>query len=232
MVIRQIDDVEIVIPLHEEIFGKEFPISSYYKKRKIYQLYIFVYEEEKRLLGYSIIVDQANIENLYAWYGGVLPEAQGNGITDAFFDTLINLATEKGYKSVTVATYNTRPHMLRFAIKKGFDIYDIKKREYGSGNKIYFRYLIHPPSILEIDLIEDGRFVKPAEIEEKLVIAYKSNCKKFYFKGLLNYKTLEYAIKYCNSFSSQPEIVLVSEELQKNKISYLEKVYKGKITIE
>ena len=67
---------------------------------------------------YSIIVEQANLKNLYAWYGGVLPEAQGNGITDNFFDKLIDLAREKEYKSVTLASYNTRPHMLRFAIKK------------------------------------------------------------------------------------------------------------------
>lgn len=232
MLIKQIYDVEVIKPLHKEIFGTEFPTSSYYKKRNKYDLYIYVYEQDCEFLGYSIIVDQADIQNLYAWYGGVLPEAQGNGITDSFFDRLIELAREKHYKSVTVASYNTRPHMLRFAIKKGFDIYDIKKREYGSGNKIYFRYLIHPPSIFEIDLIDNGRFVKPAEIEEKLVVAYKKNCQKFYFKGVYNYKTLEYAIRYCNSFSNRPEIIIISESSEKEKLSYFKNTYKGKITIE
>ena len=232
MVIKQIYDVEVIKPLHKEIFGTEFPICSYYKKRNTYDLYIYVYEEDCKFLGYSIIVDQADLQNLYAWYGGVLPEAQGNGITDNFFDKLIELARKKEYKSVTVASYNTRPHMLRFAIKKGFDIYDIKKRDYGSGNKIYFRYLIHPPSILEIDLIDSGRFIKPAEIEEKLVIAYKNNCEKLYFKGVDNYKTLEYAIIYCNSFSNRPEIIINVESTEKEKLSYLKNSYKGKITIE
>lgn len=232
MIIKQIKDVEVVKTLHKEIFGKEFPINSYWKKRKFYDIYIFIYEEDLEILGYSIIVDQANLKNLYAWYGGVLPKAQGKGITDTFFDKMIELAREKEYKSVTVASYNTRPHMLRFAIKKGFDIYDIKKRNYGSGSKIYFRYLLHPPSTLEINLIDNGKFIKPAEIEEKLVRSYKNNCKKIYFKGLENYETLEYVVRYCNSFSNKPEIIINKEEIEKEKYSYLSKVYKGKITIE
>lgn len=232
MIIKQIDDVEVIRPLHKEIFNTDFPISSYYKKRKTYNLYIYVYEEKCKLLGYSIVVDQEDLQNLYAWYGGVLPEAQGNKITDCFFDKLFNLAREKNYKSVTVASYNTRPHMLRYAIKKGFDIYDIKKREYGSGNKIYFRYLIHPPSTFEINLIDDGRFIKPAEIEEKLVLAYKNNCKKLYFKGASNYETLKYAVMYCNSFCNKPQIIVDAKEMEKENFSYLEYSYQGKFIIE
>ena len=230
--IKQIYDVEIIKSLHKEIFGKDFPIDSYYKKRKAYELYIYVYEENSKLLGYSIVVDQADLQNLYAWYGGVLPEAQGNGITDIFFDKLIDLAIEKKYKSVTVASYNTRPHMLILAIKKGFDIYDIKKRDYGNGNKIYFKYSISSPSTIEFDLIENGSFLKPAEIEERLVLAYKNNCKKLCFKGAYNYETLEYIVRYCNSFYNKPEIVIKAEGASKEKFSYLEKNYVGKITIE
>lgn len=128
MIIKQIKDVEVVKTLHKEIFGKEFPINSYWKKRKFYDIYIFIYEEDLEILGYSIIVDQANLKNLYAWYGGVLPKAQGKGITDTFFDKMIELAREKEYKSVTVASYNTRPHMLRFAIKRDL-IFMILKKE-------------------------------------------------------------------------------------------------------
>ena len=233
MFIKQVYDIEIVLPLHEEIFGTKFPLNSYYKKRKEYNVYIYVYEENSELIGYSIIVDQADIKNLYAWYGGVLPQVQGTGITSIFFDKLINLAEQMEYKSVTVATYNTRPHMLQFAIKKGFDIYDIKKRDYGSGNKIYFRYLIKPPSSLNINLIDTkGKFVSPAEIEENIVTAYKNNCKKIYFSGVKNYKTLEYAVKYCNSFCDKPEIIINLDSSDDEEFSYLVDGYKGKIKIK
>ena len=232
MVIKQIDDVNVIIPLHKEIFETDFPLDSYYKKMRSYELYIFVYEDNSKLLGYSIIVDQSAIKNLYAWYGGVLPVAQGQGITNIFFSKLIELATEKKYVSVTVASYNTRPHMLRFAIKKGFDIYDIKKRDYGSGNKIYFRYLINPPSTITFELIDSGRYIKPAEIEATMVNAYKNNCQTFYFKGAQNYETLQYAIKYCNGFADRPKIVISIENADRKKVDSLIKLYLGKISIE
>lgn len=232
MIIEQIQDVKKIIPIHNEIFGKDFPIESYYKKCKKNELYIYVYKDEGKILGYSIVVDQAESKNLYAWYGGVLPMAQGNGITDLFFEKLIDFARLIQYNSITFASYNTRPHMLRYAIKKGFDIYDIKKRNYGSGDKIYFIYKLHPSSELHIDFMNDGRMVKPAEIEEKLVLAYKSNCKKFYFNAYCNYETLEYAVKYCNSFLNKPEIIIITDEKLKNKIDSLMVIYSGKITIE
>ena len=108
MIIKEIQDINVILPLHYEIFGKEFPISSYYKKSKTNKLYIFVYEEDSNLIGYSIIVDQAEEKNLYAWYGGVLPEFQGNGITSVFFDRLIKLAREKEYISITLASSNVK----------------------------------------------------------------------------------------------------------------------------
>ena len=95
MIIKEIQDINIIIPLHVEIFGKAFPISSYYKKCKTNKLYIFVYEEDSDLIGYSIIVDQNQEKNMYAWYGGVLPKFQGKGITQIFFENLIELAREK-----------------------------------------------------------------------------------------------------------------------------------------
>lgn len=232
MTIHMIEDINTIIPLHKEIFGTDFPINSYYKKKKEHNLYIFVYEYGSILFGYSIIVDQSLEKNLYAWYGGVLPNAQGQGITNLFFDKLIELAIQKGYVSVTVASYNTRPHMLRFAIKKGFDIFDIKKRDYGYGDKIYFRYLINPPSIRTFKLIENERYVKPAELELELVKAYKSNCKTFIYEGTSNYETLYYAIIYCNSFADRPKIIIHKEKSDLQKLNDLIELYLGEIKIE
>ena len=174
MIIKEIHDINVILPIHYEIFGKEFPISSYYKKSKTNMLYIFVYEEDSKLIGYSIIVDQDEKKNLYAWYGGVLPKYQGRGITQIFFDKLINFAKEKEYDSVTLATSNIRPHMLSLAIKMGFDIVDLKKRETGEGNKIYFEYKILPETTEEISLKENEKYISFVQIEEKLVSAYKN----------------------------------------------------------
>lgn len=40
MIIRRIQEINAIIPLHEEIFNRTFPISSYYKKCKTNELYI------------------------------------------------------------------------------------------------------------------------------------------------------------------------------------------------
>lgn len=233
MIIKEIHDINIILPLHERIFGKEFPISSYYKKCKNNNLYIFVYEEETKLIGYSIIVAQADEKNLYAWYGGVLPEFQGRGITQTFFDRLINFAKEKEYITITLATSNIRPHMLALAIKMGFDIVDLKKREYGEGNKIYFKYRIMPPYIEEISFEEHGQMITLVQIEERIVRAYKNNCTLLKINCNENIEALKYAVRYCNSFIRKPKI-LINLQNSSNiypKLNEIIEGYKGEIEI-
>ena len=232
MIIKEIQDINTIIPLHAEIFGKAFPIPSYYKKCKTNKLYIFVYEEDSDLIGYSIIVDQNQEKNMYAWYGGVLPKFQGKGITQIFFENLIELAREKNYLSVTVASSNIRPHMLILAIKMGFDIYELKKREGGEGNKIYFKYKLFPLHTEIILLEENGRRLKPVEIEEKLVRAYKNNSTSIKFDYTGNSDALIYALKYCNSFSKRPKILIETDrDIQASELSKAIQQYEGDVEI-
>lgn len=138
MTIRQIYDIKIIEELHEKIFGYEFPLESFYKKTKKFDVLVFIYEEKGENIGYSIVVDKEEQKTLYAWYGGILSEYQSKGITKKFFDMIVDVAREKSYNSITVATSNLRPHMLTFAINSGFDICDIKKRDTGEGKKLTF----------------------------------------------------------------------------------------------
>lgn len=232
-IIKEIHDINIILSIHKKIFGKEFPISSYYKKSDTNNLYIFIYEEENELIGYSIIVDQANEKNLYAWYGGVLPEFQGRGITKAFFDRLINIAKEKEYNSITMATSNARPHMLTLAIKMGFDIVDLKKREYGEGNKIYLKYRIMPPYIEEISFEENGHMITLVQVEEKIVRAYKNNCVILKINCNENLEALKYAVRYCNSFLRKPKILINLQHFSNiySKVNEIIDEYKGEVEI-
>lgn len=234
MIIKEVHDINIILPLHDEIFGKEFPLTSYYKKCKTNKLYIFVYEKESKLIGYSIIVDQENEKNLYAWYGGVLPEFQGNGITQKFFDRLIKLAIDKEYLSISLATSNIRPHMLRLAIKMGFDIVDLKKREYGEGNKIYFKYKILPPYVEEISLEKSGKSMTLVQIEEKLVRAYKNNCTLLKINCIEDIYAFEYIVRYCNGFWRRPKFLIDLQQQDQDLCSKINKIieeYKGDVEI-
>lgn len=233
MVIREIQDINTITPLHNEIFGNPFPLSSYFKKCKTHRLSIFIYEEQSNLLGYSVIVDEQDKRNMYAWYGGVLPKYQGKGITQIFLEELIQIARRKDYLSVTLASTNRRPHMLRLAIKMGFDIVDLKKRDYGEGNKIYFRYKILPPYHEKILLTNNGKILEPVEIEKKLIQAHKNNCLSIEFDDFENLQALIYAIRYCNSFSKKPKLLIRVQSSQGicNEFKNLIKEYQGEIEI-
>ena len=123
-----------------------------------------------------------------------------------------------------------RPHMLRLAIKLGFDIDDIKKRTTGDGNKIYFKYRIFPDNIQRISLknVEENA-IYFANLERKAVEIFKSNCTKLEIVDV-NELGLKYFLRYLNSFTRQPEIVI--KTALNRKIEEIIREYKGKIVFE
>lgn len=223
MRIQEVFDVNTVFAIHKKIFGTPFPYESYLKKIEKYQVYFYAYYEGSKLIGYSSVIDEAEERNLYAWYGGMLSEYQGQGITVKFFDILIARARDMDYKTVTLATSNCRPHMLRLAIKYGFDIYDIKKRKIGEGNKIYFKYTIANSHSYIINLKKCNHI---PNFEKNLVSAYKGNCNKVIFENFTGkseeIELILYAIKYCKSFIHKPEIIVdgANEFLKKELLAY------------
>lgn len=227
MTIKQIYDIDEIIPLHQIIFGKYFPLQSFYKKKRCNDVLMFVYEEHNKNIGYSIAIVQAETKSIYAWYGGVIPKYQGVGITKKFFEMLIEYAKKISYQTITVATSNLRPHMITFAVKMGFDIYDIKKRETGEGNKIYFRYVVQPESTKIINLSENIRIV---DIERTLVELYKNNTTTLILSNIHDIEVLMYIVNYCNNFIRRPKLILTKEEdfFTKSTLELL-KEYKGEI---
>lgn len=204
ILIIEVDTIDTVVGIHEKIFGESFPYENYRRKKMTNKLYVYGYYRDGLLIGYSIVIDQKDEKNLYAWYGGVLPEFQGNGITVDFFNILVKKAESIGYSSISLATTNCRPNMLRLAIKYGFDIYDIKKREDGEGNKIYFKFCVFPQMTLEICLADvETPKVRVSDLEKQLVYAYKHNCKKIIFWGVHTLEQQEivtYVKRYCKNF--------------------------------
>lgn len=234
MIIKKADTIDSILLLHKRIFGVDFPVKSFFKKKKENQIYIFLYEEAEILIGYSIIVDQYDQRNLYAWYGGVLPDFQGKGITEKFFNYLIDFATKMDYLSITVASTNMRPHMLVLAIKLGFNIVDIKKREPIEKNKIYFKYSICKPYVKIIDLNQIKEENEYTCVEEDIIDAYKKNCMAIKIK--MNFEKvliLQYIITYCNGFSRKPKILIEIEKCSEIKFNLrdLTEKYQGIINI-
>ena len=222
MQIIELNSIDSIVDIHEKVFGSTFPYDSYEKKCQKGNIYLYGYFENEQIVGYSIVVSQDEEKNLYAWYGGLLPKYQGHGITVKFFDMMVEKARELQYNSISLATTNCRPNMLRLAIKYGFDIYDIKKREYGEGNKIYFKYNIFPKTDITISLIQDdGSKLKVPQLEKMLVSAYKHNCNKIIFDYILDEADLEmilYAKRYCKKFLRQIKFELHGDSNLINQI--------------
>ena len=79
---------------------------------------------------------------------------------------------------------------------------------------------------------ENGRRLKPVEIEEKLVRAYKSNSTSIKFDYTGNSNALIYALKYCNSFSRRPTILIETDrEIQVSELSKAIQQYQGDVEI-
>ena len=79
---------------------------------------------------------------------------------------------------------------------------------------------------------ENGRWLKPVEVEEKIVRAYKRCSTAFKFEYTGNLDTLGYALKYCNSFANRPKILIETDRCI--PISDLIKViqqYEGEVEI-
>lgn len=227
MKIVSTSNINEILDIHQKIFNMDFPVESYLKKCKLYQCLIYKYIEDKKIIGYSIIIKKDAEKELYAWYGGLDPSYQGRGYTNQFFDYLIKYGKDINYDTLTVATSNLRPHMIVFAIKKGFDIYDLKKRETGEGNKIYFMYNLKSKKYQTIDLISNGKNVKPSQIENLIVSTFKSHYSTVYILGCENIKTLIYILKYFESLKYFP---IVYVDLEDDIFYYeLKKFFKGTI---
>ncbi len=187
MKIVEISSIEAIVPLHEQIFEVAFPYESYEKKCRESKVLIYAYYDQENMIGYSLIVVQEEKKNLYAWYGGTIPSYQEKGITKEFFQILIQKAQELHMESVTLATTNIRPNMIAFAVNYGFDIVDIKKRDSGEGNKIYFQYWIYPESTFTISLYDENQTrITIPKLQSLLIYAYKHNCVTIFFENIVD----------------------------------------------
>ena len=58
MEIREMKDISEMLELHKKIFGQEFLVEGYLKKKKKYTIQKYFLEISKQNVGYFILVDQ------------------------------------------------------------------------------------------------------------------------------------------------------------------------------
>lgn len=221
----------LILDLHQKIFGNDFPVEKYVKKvENDQQIRFFLLKTNLQAVGYCAVVDDSTQMNLHPWVGGVLPTYQGKGYFTEFYDEIIQYAEKNHYLSVTSNTDNYKPHMISILIKKGFNITGVQKTPYGDGVGILFEYKIFPPFALRINLTNDCNFncffchhdgvqlkdrtsLEIPKLEKILVQAKKINCDCITLSGgepMLSWNAVKYVIKYCNDWSRRPVLKIVT----------------------
>lgn len=67
--------------------------------------------------------------SFYSWLGGVLPKYREAGIARKLASRQEDWARQKGYTTLKFKTLNRHKSMIIFAIKNGFEIYNIKPKD-------------------------------------------------------------------------------------------------------
>lgn len=82
-------------------------------------------------IGYELDKD-----TFYTWFGGVIPEFRQHGIATMLAREQEKWAAAHGYLWIKLKTRNYLKSMLVFALKRGFHIIDIEKRDRLEENRI------------------------------------------------------------------------------------------------
>jgi len=252
MELRKVKDIKEIKQLHKQIFESEFPEQDFFKKLKTRVLDIYLFDQDKTTIGYSIVYNQKKERNYHLWLGGILPSFQGKGYHGQFLDKMVGIAGLNEYKTLTVASYNHRPNMLRLVIKKGFKIIGTEEGSYGDKIKIKFKYFITAKNEIRISLTNVCNFKcffchnegldaeSPAtlsnnKLEKILDQAALNNCSSITFTGgepVINKDALSFAIDFCNKLTVKPDLIIVTNgSLLDTELLETIRAYRGSIRV-
>ena len=123
--------IDEVVAISENI--PEFidpPQASEYKRRLTYAPHlILVAWIEDQAVGFKVGYERDPDGSFYSWMGGVLPKFRILGIAKLLANTQENWAWERGYRTIRFKTRNSHTAMQIFALKNGFKILDLEKRD-------------------------------------------------------------------------------------------------------
>ncbi|MGL4862082.1 MAG: radical SAM protein [Cetobacterium sp.] len=238
--------------LHEKIFLEKFPEDEFQSKNKTKNLKIYTFYKKNICIGYTIIFDKLESLSYHLWIGGICPEFQNKGYYFEILNIFEEIITKKGYKKITVSSYNHRPNMIRLLVKKGYKIIGTSSGKHGDTIKINFEYIIKNDKEIRISLtnncnfkcifchnegVDFSKFVSLSEESLKKILfqAYLNGFRKITFTGgepLLNKKSLYSGMEYCNTFLEKPELKIITNGFFVD-LEFIKKLksYKGEISL-
>ncbi len=110
-------------------FDRLFEDSYYADRIKKRAHLILLAKVNQEVVGCKLGYDKFNDGSFYSWLGGVKPEFRQIGIARKLAVTQEKWAREKGYESIKFKTLNRHKSMIIFAIKNGFEMYNVKPKD-------------------------------------------------------------------------------------------------------
>ena len=247
------NNVDDIVAIYQDVFLVPFPVEHYHKKQRTGRNVLPVkFIDDNKLTGFCFVIEKKSESTLHCWIGGVLPEYRHSGIFSGFIDWIIQYASEKQYKHITLNTDNHKPDILRMIIKRGFNIVGVEKTEHGDGNKILLCFDIYPPQNMRLSITDqcnmdcffchsEGNFTRSLQtmplsaIDQLMIQAQQLNFTEITITGgepLMYPEGVVRVLNNCNRWIHQPHIKICTNGILLDT-SVLQEIlnYHGKIAL-
>ncbi len=110
-------------------FDRLLESDYYFDKIRYRESLVLIAKTESSVVGCKVGYDKFKDGSFYSWLGGVIPSERKAGVARLLASHQEQWAKAKGYKSIKFKTLNRHKSMLIFAIKNGFEIYNVKPKD-------------------------------------------------------------------------------------------------------
>lgn len=142
-IVRQtLDDLKVVENIEKKIseFRTAYNRKQYLSRLRNRKYSIFFAIENKKTIGYA--VSYGRRDKFYIWTIAVLSNYRGKGVAKQLLQKSIEAGKGLGYRKVYLKTRNEFQTMLFLALRMGFKITNITKKEDVNQNRIWMEKTI------------------------------------------------------------------------------------------
>lgn len=139
---KTLDDLKVVEDIEKKISEFKIPYTKkqYLNRLRDRKYSIFFAIDEGKTVGYAVSYGKG--DKFYIWTVAVLKDYRGKGVAKELLENSIEAGKEFGYRKVFLKTRNTFKNMIFLALKFGFKITNVTKKEDTNQNRIWMEKTI------------------------------------------------------------------------------------------
>lgn len=139
---KTLDQLNIIENIEKQVseFKTPYTKKKYLSRLKNRKYSIFFAIEKSKEIGYAVSYGKA--DKFYIWTIAVLEEYRDKGVAKELLEKSIDAGKELGYNKVYLKTRNTFQNMIFLALKFGFKIVNLTKKENEDENVIWMEKTI------------------------------------------------------------------------------------------